>query len=184
MPGAARLRGFVEHSRPARAARRRPTCRSSRADFTYAAAVPAVEALLAQATPDAIMCANDLLAVAAINVLRRRGRSVPDDVAVVGMDDTDIAELVSPTLTSVDLGAARRAATAAELLLDRLGDADARRPAASPSRRRSRSRVGMNVRCLDRQRAARGTAVSVAGEFLDRRMTQSSPDGRGRSRPR
>ena len=41
------------------------------------------------------------------------------------MDDTDIAELVSPTLTSVDLGAARRAATAAELLLDRLGDGDA-----------------------------------------------------------
>ena len=82
--------------RPARARRRRPTCRSSRADFTYAAAVPAVEALLAQATPDAIMCANDLLAVAAINVLRRRGRSVPDDVAVVGMDDTDIAELDQP----------------------------------------------------------------------------------------
>ena len=31
----------------------------------------------------------------------------------VGMDDTDIAEFVNPTLTSVDLGAARRAATAA-----------------------------------------------------------------------
>ncbi len=98
-------------------------------DFTYAAAVPAVEALLAQATPDAIMCANDLLAVAAINVLRRRHSSVPDDVAVVGMDDTDIAELVNPTLTSVDLGAARRAATAAELLLDRLGNGDSELPA-------------------------------------------------------
>ena len=61
---------------------------------------------------------------------------VPDDVAVVGMDDTDIAELVHPTLTSVDLGAARRAATAAELLLDRLADGEvvpARRITVEPS---------------------------------------------------
>ena len=134
VPGSARLRGFVEHS----ARLGLPTSADMQvesADFTYAAAVPAVEALLAQATPDAIMCANDLLAVAAINVLRRHGRSVPGDVAVVGMDDTDIAELISPTLTSVDLGAARRAATAAELLLDRLGDGDApaRRITVAPS---------------------------------------------------
>ena len=136
VPGAARLRGFVEHS----ARLELPTSADMQvesADFTYAAAVPAVEALLSQATPDAIVCANDLLAVAAINVLRRRRITVPDDVAVVGMDDTDIAELVSPTLTSVDLGAARRAATAAKLLLDRLGDTDgcvpARRITVEPS---------------------------------------------------
>ena len=95
VPGAARLRGFL-------AARRRlglatlADMQVESADFTYAAGVPAVEELLDQATPDAIMCANDLLAVAAINVLRRRGARVPDDVAVVGMDDTDIAELVQP----------------------------------------------------------------------------------------
>jgi LacI family transcriptional regulator len=134
VPGAARLRGFVEHS----ARLELPTSAELQvecADFTYAAAVPAIETLLAQATPDAIMCANDLIAVAAINLLRRRGRAVPDDVAVVGMDDTDIAELVHPTLTSVNLGASRRAATAAELLLDRLGDGDlpARRITVDPS---------------------------------------------------
>ena len=39
--------------------------------------MPATEALLAQATPDAIICANDLLAVAAIKVLRRRGHIGP-----------------------------------------------------------------------------------------------------------
>ena len=106
VPGAARLRGFVEHGTRLElpiSADLQVEC----ADFTYAAAVPAVETLLAQATPDAIMCANDLLAVAAINVVQRHGKSVPDDIAVVGMDDTDIAELVNPTLTSVDLGAAR-----------------------------------------------------------------------------
>ena len=76
VPGAARLRGFVEHS----ARLGLPTSADMQvesADFTYAAAVPAVEALLAQATPDAIMCANDLLAVAAINVLRRLGDRCP-----------------------------------------------------------------------------------------------------------
>jgi LacI family transcriptional regulator len=128
VPGAARLRGYLEHTAAlglATSAELQVEC----ADFTYAAAAPAVEALLAQATPDAIMCANDLLAVAALNVLRRRGIAVPDDVAVVGMDDTDIAELVTPALTSVDLGAARRAATAAELLLDRLAAGGAELPA-------------------------------------------------------
>ena len=134
VPGAARLRGFIEHGTRLElpiSADLQVEC----ADFTYAAAVPAVETLLDQATPDAIMCANDLLAVAAINVLRRHGKSVPDDVAVVGMDDTDIAELVNPTLTSVDLGADRRAATAAELLLDRLGNGHtpARRITIAPS---------------------------------------------------
>jgi LacI family transcriptional regulator len=136
VPGAARLRGFVEHS----ARLGLPTSAELQvecADFTYSAALPAIETLLAQAAPDAIMCANDLIAVAAINVLRRRGLAVPGDVAVVGMDNTEIAELVNPTLTSVDLGAARRAATAAELLLDRLADGDgdvpARRITVEPS---------------------------------------------------
>jgi LacI family transcriptional regulator len=134
VPGAARLRGFLEHTAAlglTTSAELQVAC----ADFTYGAAVPAVETLLAQASPDAIMCANDLLAVATIKVLQRRGVTVPDDVAVVGMDDTEIAELVTPTVSSVDLGAARRASTAAELLLDRLGDGQiaARRITVAPS---------------------------------------------------
>jgi LacI family transcriptional regulator len=42
----------------------------------------------------------------------------------VGMDDTDIAEVANPSLTSVDLGAAQRARQAAELLLARLAEPD------------------------------------------------------------
>lgn len=136
VPGTARQRGFLEHATRLGL----PTSNdllTACADFTYAAAVPAITELLDVARPDAVMCANDLLAVAAINVLRRRDIAVPDDVAVVGMDDTEIAELVSPTLTSVDLGAARRATAAAELLLDRLAGHDralpARRVVVAPS---------------------------------------------------
>ena len=106
------------------------------ADFTYDAAYPGRSRHCSPRRRPTRSCApTTCIAVAAINVLRRRGIAVPGDVAVVGMDDTEIAELVHPTLTSVDLGAGRRAATAAELLLDRLADGDvaARRITVEPS---------------------------------------------------
>lgn len=121
VPGAARLAGYL-------AAMKRiglPTTAELQVeadDFTFDAGMVAAQALLAQATPDAVMCANDLLAVATMKVLARADRAVPADVAVVGMDDSDLAELASPSLTSVNLGAAERAAAAAELLLSRLAD--------------------------------------------------------------
>ena len=69
---------------------------------------------------DALMCANDLIALGALDVLRAAGKRVPQDVAVVGMDDTDLAAASWPSLTSVSLGSAERGKAAAELLLDRL----------------------------------------------------------------
>ncbi|WP_377273521.1 LacI family DNA-binding transcriptional regulator [Peterkaempfera sp. SMS 1(5)a] len=71
---------------------------------------------------DALFCANDLIAVGALRALRSTGRTVPQDVAVVGVDNTDLAEACWPALTSVDLGAHERGRLAAELLLSRLGD--------------------------------------------------------------
>ena len=91
-------------------------------DFTYKAGRKAAARLLEQSSPDAIVCANDLLAVALLKELTSRGIRVPDDVAVVGMDDTDAAELANPSLTSVDLGSAKRAKEAAKLLIRRLAD--------------------------------------------------------------
>ncbi|MEV4472496.1 LacI family DNA-binding transcriptional regulator [Nonomuraea sp. NPDC049504] len=69
---------------------------------------------------DALMCANDLIALGALDVLRAKGRRVPEDVAVVGMDDTNLAAASWPSLTSVSLGSAERGKAAAELLLERL----------------------------------------------------------------
>jgi len=48
--------------------------------------------------------------------------AVPDDVALVGMDDTALATMTFPQLTSVSLGAAERGRHAAELMLTRLVD--------------------------------------------------------------
>ena len=93
-------------------------------DFTVEAGTRAVYSLLDEdgaERPDAIVAANDLLAIGCIQALRRRRLSVPDDVAVTGMDDTEIAAVFSPSLTSVALGSRERGKAAAELLLRRMG---------------------------------------------------------------
>lgn len=122
VPGAARLNGY----RRALAARNLPdNAQTTAKDFTYRAGLEAAAMLLELSTPDAIVCANDLLAIAALNVATRRGLEIPDDIAIVGMDDTDIADLANPAITSVDLGATKRAREAARLLLRRLDKPDA-----------------------------------------------------------
>lgn len=82
-----------------------------------AGAAGAAELLDQARPPTALFCANDQLAIGAMREIRRRGLSIPGDVAIVGYDDVAIAsELITP-LTSVhqpmrDIGRA-----AADLLL-------------------------------------------------------------------
>ncbi|WP_240649133.1 LacI family DNA-binding transcriptional regulator [Streptomyces sp. Z26] len=74
---------------------------------------------------DAVLCADDRLALGATHALHARGLRVPADVAVAGMGDSPLAEAGWPPLTSVDLGAAERARIAAEMLLARVAERDA-----------------------------------------------------------
>lgn len=91
-------------------------------DFTLAAGRKAAETLLDRAAPEAILGGNDLLAIATMQVLAERGLRIPEDVAVIGMDDTELAGVTTPPLTSVSLGASERGRAAARLLLERLAD--------------------------------------------------------------
>jgi DNA-binding LacI/PurR family transcriptional regulator len=50
---------------------------------------------------DAVFVASDLMAAGALQALRRAGRRVPDDVAIVGYDDSQLATSVDPPLSSV-----------------------------------------------------------------------------------
>ena len=52
---------------------------------------------------DAVFVASDLMAHGAVRVLRMSGRRVPDDVAVIGFDDTEVARYTDPPLTTVHL---------------------------------------------------------------------------------
>lgn len=99
-----------------------PSDRMVAGDFTTPSGYRAVDELLTRVPDvDAIFCANDAMAIGVLRRLRELGRDVPDDVAVVGMDDIDMAAMTAPTLTSVSLRAEERGRLAAELLLERLG---------------------------------------------------------------
>lgn len=50
---------------------------------------------------DGVFCANDLMAIGAMDALNELGLSIPDDVALVGFDDIDAAALVRPALTTI-----------------------------------------------------------------------------------
>jgi LacI family transcriptional regulator len=74
----------------------------------------------AGAAPTAVVCANDLIAIGALDVAQLRGLRVPDDLAIIGFDDIEAASLVSPPLTTV-LNPAREIGHACgRLLLDRM----------------------------------------------------------------
>ena len=123
VPGSARNRAFERTAR-ALGLDPDPALRFEAEDFTLAAGRAAAESLLERAVPDAVLGGNDLLAIATMQVLAERRLRVPHDVAVVGMDDTEIAGVTTPSLTSVDLGSRERGRLAARLLLERLADPD------------------------------------------------------------
>ena len=121
VPGSARRRAFERTAR-ALGLDPDPRLRVEADDFTLAAGRTAAQAMLADVRPDAVLGANDLLAIATMQVVAEHGLRVPDDVAVIGMDDTELAGVTTPSLTSVDLGSRERGRLAARLLLDRLED--------------------------------------------------------------
>ncbi len=81
-----------------------------RGDYTAESGEAAARLLLEGGEEfDGLFVANDLMARAAMQVLRAAGKVIPDDVAVVGFDDAPIAAAANPPLTtvrqdSVDLG--------------------------------------------------------------------------------
>jgi len=73
-----------------------------RGDFSEASGVSAARALLAgRPLPEAIVCANDQMAIGVLRELARAGVRVPADAAVTGFDDIYASRLLSPALTTV-----------------------------------------------------------------------------------
>jgi LacI family transcriptional regulator len=70
--------------------------------------------------PEAIVCHNDLLAIGVIAGLRICGVRVPEDTAVVGLDNIEVAKYMHPRLTTAGVDSDHLAAALFELLLDRL----------------------------------------------------------------
>jgi DNA-binding LacI/PurR family transcriptional regulator len=92
------------------------------ADFTQEGAEAATRKLLAAAPAvDALFVASDLMAVGALRALRAAGRRIPDDVAVVGFDDS-VAPTLDPPLTSVRQPIEEMGREMVRLLVDRGSD--------------------------------------------------------------
>jgi DNA-binding LacI/PurR family transcriptional regulator len=71
-------------------------------DFTRDSGMVAMRQLLEDAPDlDAVFVASDLMAHGALRALRQAGRRVPDDVAVIGFDDIEMARYSDPPLTTV-----------------------------------------------------------------------------------
>jgi len=71
-------------------------------DYSNTSGAVAMEQLLMNAPDlDAVFVNSDLMAIAAMDVIREHGRRVPEDVAVVGYDDLSIAAHSNPPLTTV-----------------------------------------------------------------------------------
>jgi DNA-binding LacI/PurR family transcriptional regulator len=77
----------------------RPAARYSREDG-YRATAALIDA---QERPDAIFCYSDLLAMGAIRAIFDAGLTVPDDIAVIGIDDIDEGKYARPSLSTVSL---------------------------------------------------------------------------------
>ncbi|MBP2557290.1 LacI family transcriptional regulator [Neorhizobium galegae] len=71
--------------------------------------------------PDAIFCANDLMALGCVEALKERGKSIPKDVSVIGFDNRDIAQFIRPPLTTLHLPLFEMGAMAVEMIHDIAG---------------------------------------------------------------
>jgi DNA-binding LacI/PurR family transcriptional regulator len=86
-----------------------------------------IAALPAARRPTAIFCGNDMLALGALQELLRRGVRIPDDMVVVGYDDTQFAAAAAVPLSSVRQPREQLGRTAIQLLLEEVNDGDRHR---------------------------------------------------------
>jgi DNA-binding LacI/PurR family transcriptional regulator len=87
-------------------------------DFSEVSGLQAMRSLLAgHPDLDAVFAANDLMAIGALRALRDAGRRVPEDVAVVGFDDSPLSRVTDPPLSTVRQPVEEMGREMAEMLL-------------------------------------------------------------------
>ncbi len=91
-------------------------------DFTSDSVIPILEPLLDEKPLewDVIVCANDTMASKSIDILKKHGYSVPGDIAVTGFDNSTLANIQLPNITTIDQSLKNIASEAVLLLLSQI----------------------------------------------------------------
>jgi len=99
------------------------------ADYTFEGGYVATQELLNGAVPQALIAANDLMAIGAIRALEDHGLNVPQDIGVAGFDNIPLAALAKPRLTTIDIPAYEMGQMAMEMLLEHVNEGNGRKEA-------------------------------------------------------
>ncbi len=90
-------------------------------DFMIQGGALAMNTLLGmQPRPTAVFACNDMMAIGAFQSLREHNLLVPDDISMVGFDDTPLMQAIAPALTTISQPINQMAENAIKLLLKRL----------------------------------------------------------------
>lgn len=94
-------------------------------DWGVQSGYDACKQLILQANPPtAIFAANDLMALGALYAAQDNNLVVPDDIAILGYDDREVASLVRPALSTISLPAYEMGETAAKMILALINNED------------------------------------------------------------
>jgi len=105
--------------------------------FDFQSGSRAVDQLLEIAPrPDAIFAANDLTANGAISRLRQRGVRVPDDMAIIGYDDVEVARMYDPPISTIAQPPFELGRRGVHMLMERLVQASTTQEGDQPDPRR------------------------------------------------
>lgn len=120
-PGKGRLEGYLSALKKLKISSKAEYLVES--DFTVLGGYQAMMALLAlKQPPTAVFVGNNLMTIGALKALKESEIKVPDEMAVIGFDDHELADLVDPPLTVISRDAHLQGAIAMATLLERIKD--------------------------------------------------------------
>lgn len=100
-------------------------CARASGDYTYASGFTAAGSLLDRADrPDALFCANDQMAIGAMDRARELGLRIPENVSIVGFDDIPMASWARYRLTTIRQPVDRLIDTTIDVLVDAIESAE------------------------------------------------------------
>ena len=72
--------------------------------------------------PPALFADNDVIAIGAMRAMQAHGYRLPQDVNIIGVDNTMLSQICTPTLSSIQISCAALGEQAIQLLLDQIAD--------------------------------------------------------------